>query len=224
MFVNIRFLSKEEKLQQFKLMKNGDNEARNRLVESITPLVIKIVKKYPGVIKNYKDLVSDSLIYIIENIHRWEPERGSLSTFITKIVSNFVGNRKYFYYSILKIGTRTAKIATNLEDKNLNWENLSPRSAFNTTVAQNILFHNTGETIANHPDERIFFKFDEENEWKNKCDLYNSLNRLSSKERDILISHFMNGVVYRELGKKYGVSGKRVQQIAQVAMEKIRKE
>tara|TARA_R110002020_G_scaffold46539_27_gene132466 strand:- start:971 stop:1723 length:753 start_codon:yes stop_codon:yes gene_type:complete len=83
-------LSKEQKHSLFEKMNSGDEDARNQLISSCLPLVIKVATKF---YKKYKKVIDlDDLIQIgnfalSSRIKSFNPEY-ELSTFATRVVSN----------------------------------------------------------------------------------------------------------------------------------------
>src|SRR4051812_43131745 len=63
----------KENARLHRKMKKGDINARNLLVESVLPLVVKIVSKWNALSHNYADLIEECNLYLVQNIHKWEP-------------------------------------------------------------------------------------------------------------------------------------------------------
>ena len=70
-------------------MKNGDEEARNILIEKNLRLVAHIVKKYSNTKIEQDDLISIGTIGLIKGINSYNIEKGSkLSTYISRCIDN----------------------------------------------------------------------------------------------------------------------------------------
>lgn len=63
--------------------------------------------------------------------------------------------------------------------------------------------------------EIAFFSKDHE------AGLNEALSRLSSEERDVIISRYKNGISLREIGDKYGVTRERIRQIEEKTVKKL---
>lgn len=53
-------------------------------------------------------------------------------------------------------------------------------------------------------------------------DVWNALECLDEKKRDVVVSYYVKGETYKEIGKRYGVSGNRIMQITQGALRRLR--
>ena len=83
-------LSPEEERDAFKLMKNGDREARKKLIEHNLRLVSHIVKKYYTQSKNQDDLTSRGTIGLIKAVDTFSAENGArFATYASKCIQNF---------------------------------------------------------------------------------------------------------------------------------------
>ena len=80
--------SEEEKIALEK-MKNGDDEARNILIERNLRLVAHVVKKYSNTKVEQDDLISIGTIGLIKGINSYNLEKGSkLSTYVSRCIDN----------------------------------------------------------------------------------------------------------------------------------------
>lgn len=80
--------SEEEKIYLEK-MKNGDEEARNILIERNLRLVAHVVKKYSNTKVEQDDLISIGTIGLIKGINSYNLEKGSkLSTYVSRCIDN----------------------------------------------------------------------------------------------------------------------------------------
>ena len=70
-------------------MKDGDEEARNILIEKNLRLVAHIVKKYSNTKVEQDDLISIGTIGLIKGINSYDLDKGSkLSTYISRCIDN----------------------------------------------------------------------------------------------------------------------------------------
>lgn len=83
-------LSSEEEKQYLSMYAQGDNKAKNILIEHNLRLVAHIAKKYADE-KNLEDLISIGTIGLIKGINTFKPEKNSrLSTYISRCIENEV--------------------------------------------------------------------------------------------------------------------------------------
>lgn len=99
-------LSPEEEKKYLELCKNGDEEARNILVERNLRLVAHIVKKYaPGFSGDCDDLISIGTIGLIKAINSFDSSKGiRLATYAARCIQN----------AILSLWLRQAKYSLSL--------------------------------------------------------------------------------------------------------------
>ena len=84
-------LSSEEERKYLELMKNGDEEARNILIERNLRLVAKIYKKYTATRVEQDDLISIGSIGLIKGINSFDSSKGvRLATYVSRCIDNEV--------------------------------------------------------------------------------------------------------------------------------------
>ncbi|MBR5155349.1 MAG: RNA polymerase sporulation sigma factor SigK [Clostridia bacterium] len=80
--------SKEEKLYIEKAI-NGDDVAKNKLIEHNLRLVVHIAKKYSAGIRDNEDLISLGTIGLIKGINSFDPSKGTrLATYAARCIEN----------------------------------------------------------------------------------------------------------------------------------------
>ncbi len=82
-------LTKEEELEALQRLANGDEEARNLLIERNLRLVAHVAKKYTNTKSEQEDLISIGTIGLIKGINSFSIEKGSrLSTYVSRCIDN----------------------------------------------------------------------------------------------------------------------------------------
>ena len=82
-------LSTEEEQKCIERLKNGDEEARNILIEKNLRLVAHVCKKYSNSNIDQDDLISIGTIGLIKGINSFKPEKGAkLSTYVSRCIDN----------------------------------------------------------------------------------------------------------------------------------------
>ena len=82
-------LSSEEERKCLEQMANGDDEARNLLIERNLRLVAHICKKYSTTNVEQDDLISIGTIGLIKGINSFEPSKGvKLATYAARCIDN----------------------------------------------------------------------------------------------------------------------------------------
>ncbi|TZE83637.1 RNA polymerase sporulation sigma factor SigK [Calorimonas adulescens] len=84
-----KVLSAEEEKQYLEKMENGDEEARNILIERNLRLVAHVVKKYSANNKDIDDLISIGTIGLIKAINTYDESKGTrLATYAARCIDN----------------------------------------------------------------------------------------------------------------------------------------
>ena len=82
-------LSSDEEKDALIRMANGDNEARNLLIERNLRLVAHVCKKYSNTNVDQEDLLSIGTVGLIKGINSFDVEKGSrLSTYVSRCIDN----------------------------------------------------------------------------------------------------------------------------------------
>ena len=82
-------LSKEEELDYVLKARNGDIEARNKLIEHNLRLVVFLAKKYESTVYDLEDLVSIGSIGLIKGIETYKPDKNiKLATYSSRCIAN----------------------------------------------------------------------------------------------------------------------------------------
>ncbi len=195
-------LSKEDEEKCIKLLKEGNIEARNKLIEHNLRLVAHIVKKYDNK-KDNDDLISIGTIGLIKGIDSYS---NSHNTKITTYIARCIENEILMYYRNNKKHNK------------------------NISINESIGFDKEGNEITildilktDNPD------FIEDIHKKNNINLLkNYFNILTEREKDILIKRYglnnENEVTQKDIAKKLGISRSYVSRIEKRALTKILRE
>lgn len=82
-------LTKEEETRCLERLAQGDEEARNLLIERNLRLVAHVAKKYTNTKSEQEDLISIGTIGLIKGINSFSVEKGSkLSTYVSRCIDN----------------------------------------------------------------------------------------------------------------------------------------
>jgi len=88
-------LSQSEEKKYLRLMANGNQEARNILIEHNLRLVAHIVKKFENTGEDSEDLISIGTIGLIKAIESYSPGKGTkLATYAARCIENEIVNSK----------------------------------------------------------------------------------------------------------------------------------
>lgn len=185
-------------------MKNGDEEARNVLIERNLRLVAHVVKKYSNTKVDQDDLISIGTIGLIKGINTFNVDKGSkLSTYVSRCIDN----------EILMYLRSTKKLNAEVY---LN-EPIGKDKDDNVVTLQEVL-ENDDRNIEDEVDLKIKIK-----------KLYNKIGEvLKDREKTIIELRFgLDGhkpKTQHEIAKMMGISRSYVSRIETKAIGKLSKE
>ncbi len=185
-------------------MANGDETARNRLIERNLRLVAYIAKKYANTNYEQEDLISIGTIGLIKGVNSFNLEKGSrLSTYVSRCIDN----------EILMHLRATKKLNAEVH---LN-EPIGKDKDGNVVTLQEVL-ENEERSIEDEVDIKIKIK-----------KLYDKMkNVLKDREKIIIESRYgLDGnepKTQKEIAKSMGISRSYVSRIESKAIEKLSKE
>lgn len=195
-------LSTKEEADYLRRCKEGDKEARDKLIEHNLRLVAHIVKKYNMIDKETDDLISIGTIGLIKAIDTFDDQKGiRLATYASRCIDNEL-------LMMLRSGKRLAKevylydpIGSDREGNEINLLDIIEEAEID--IVENIvleddikkLYHIIGKVLTDREREII-------------CLRYGLSNR---KE-----------VTQREIASKLGISRSYVSRIEKKALKKLR--
>ncbi len=197
-----RALSKEEEEEFFKRTRNGDMNARNKLIEHNLRLVAHIVRKYYVSYKNQDDLISVGTIGLIKAIDSFNTTNGAkFATYAAKCIQNEI---LMLFRSQKKLGYEVSLNDTIDIDKDGN-----PLTYIDIVCVE--------DTIAEDLDKKI----------KITKALDYIKNNLDDREKQIIVMRYGLGntkaYTQREVADKLKISRSYVSRIEKSILEKINK-
>tara|TARA_R110000765_G_C18898894_1_gene603830 strand:+ start:594 stop:1334 length:741 start_codon:yes stop_codon:yes gene_type:complete len=112
-------LTNEERQTFYTRMKSGDTIARDELVHSCLPLVIKIAEKFSFNNKHIdlEDFIQEGNIALVRSVDNWNPKLGSLTNLVHNAVTNALINEVHkARYKIKTPYSLTAYASKTLRD------------------------------------------------------------------------------------------------------------
>lgn len=195
-------LSKEDEKIYLQKLKNGDKNAKNKIIEHNLRLVAHIVKKYTSDSEEQDDLISIGTIGLIKGVNTFDESKGiKLATYASKCIENEI--LMYF---------RNKK--KNSQDISIN-EPIDTDSEGNPLTLMDIIFvqEDTSEKI----DEKLMIK-----------KLYNYISEIEDeREKQIIIMRYglysTQPYTQKQIAKKLNISRSYVSRIEKKVIEKLRK-
>ena len=197
-------LSAEEERKYLELMKTGDEEARNILIERNLRLVAHVCKKYTTTKVEQDDLISIGTIGLIKGINSFEASKGvKLATYVARCIDNEI---LMFLRTTKKLGAEVYLEDSIGKDKDDN------------TVTLKEVLENDERSI----DEEVDLKFKIRKLYKKMKEV------LKDREKTIIELRFgLNGKkpkTQQEIAKNMGISRSYVSRIETKAIGKLSKE
>ena len=197
-------LSGEEEKRYIERLKNGDEEARNILIERNLRLVAHICKKYATTKIDQDDLISIGTIGLIKGINSFKPDKGiKLSTYVSRCVDNEI---LMYIRSTKKLNSEVYLEDTIGKDKDDN------------TVSLQEVLENNDRDVEDAVDLKIKIK-----------KLYEKIKEvLKDREKTIIELRFgLDGnkpKTQKQIAKMMGISRSYVSRIETKAIGKLAKE
>lgn len=197
-------LTPEEEMKYLEAYRNGDEEAKNILIERNLRLVAHIVKKYSSFTKDIDDLISIGTLGLIKAITTFDAEKGTkLATYAARCIENEI--------------LMTIRNVKKTRNEVFLQEPIGVDKEGNEISLMDIL-GTDGDSIINEVDNRIQIK--------------KLMNRMKSslKDREKLVIELryglLNGVnkTQMEIAKALGISRSYVSRIEKKALSKLAKE
>ena len=194
-------LSPEEERNCFLRMKQGDQRAREQLIEHNLRLVAHIVKKYYSSYKNQDDILSIGTIGLIKAIDSFKIENGAkFATYASKCLQNEI---LMYFRSQKKLGNEVSIHEVIDTDKDGN-----PLTYIDVVSSE--------DTIAEDLDLKI----------KSARAIKIIREELTEREQEIIIGRYGLGsspaATQREIADRMGISRSYVSRIEKSALKKLR--
>lgn len=196
-------LTAKQEREALERLKQGDDSARDLLVEHNLRLVVHIIKKYYSNYSEQDDLISIGTIGLIKAVNSFDYEKGTkLVTYASRCIENEI--LMYF---------RSQKKSS--QDISMN-EPIDTDSEGNPLTLSDIIF--TDGTVDDDIEKRLKIE--------RMCKLIN--NMPDSREKTIIIKRYgLDGnfpLAQREIAEKLGISRSYVSRIEKKVLEDLRKD
>ncbi len=240
----LKVLKNDEMLQKFKDYQNGNELAKEDIVNGNLKLVLSIIKKYNNGKHDMNDLFQIGCVGLIKAVDNFDPNYGVM--FSTYAVPLILGEVKRFIrdstqvriarsirdnaYKILQFKddyqTKYGKEPTNEEicksldmtiyDLQLSLDSLKePMSIFEP------IYNDGGDTIY-LADQIADIKNNNEDR-DNIISLRRALLKIKSRERNILTDRYIVGKTQSEIAEELGVSQAQVSRIEKTAINNVKR-
>ena len=195
-------LSEKQEKEYLERAANGDNEARNKLVEHNLRLVAHIIKKYYGVQTEQDDLVSIGTIGLIKAVNTFKPDKNiRLSSYASRCIEN-------------EILMHFRSVKKSAQDVSLN-ETIDTDKDGNPLTLMDIMA--VDDTILDDLDKKL-----------NSRKLGQFIREeLSGREKTVILLRYGLGgtepLTQKEIAKQLGISRSYVSRIETKALKELKK-
>lgn len=241
---NIKVLTNEEMTGLFIKYREGNEQAKEELVNGNLKLVLSILKSFSGRVDNMDDLFQVGVIGLIKAIDNFDLSYGlKLSTYACPLI---VGECKRFLrdnssirvarstkdtaYKVLKAKEELTnelgrEPTIDMIAKKLEITELEVNDALNSMKdiisMYEPIYNDGGDTI--YLADQLEDKKDELYSIDYKISLKDGLSKLKEKERYILYERYIYGKTQLELAEEIGISQAQISRLEKSAIENMKK-
>ena len=237
-------LSNEEQHELLNRMKNGDEEARDKMINGNLRLVLSIIKRFYGRGENLDDLFQIGCIGLIKSVDNFDLSQNvQFSTYAVPMVIGEI--RRYLRdnnmvrvsrsvrdlaYKVLAIKEKYRKEEqkeVTIEEiaKELNLE--KEEIAFCLDAIQDPI--SLQEPVYGDETENIYVmdqikdKKNSDDNWAENITITEALEKLRGKEKEIINKRFFEGRTQMEVAEEIGISQAQVSRLEKNAISHIRR-
>lgn len=237
-------LKQEEKEQLFSKIEEGDMDARNRYIEGNLRLVLSIIKRFSSSNENVDDLFQIGCIGLIKAIDHFDSSL--MVQFSTYAVPMIMGEIKRY----LRDNGSSIRVSRSLKDtaykviytreqmtkKNLKEPTIEEISAEIGISPEDIIYAmdamqspmslyepiytDGGDTL--YVMDQIRDKKSSEENWVEQLSISDAIERLSSREKEIITLRFFEGKTQTEVANLIGISQAQVSRLEKNALKIMR--
>jgi RNA polymerase sporulation-specific sigma factor len=240
----LEVLKKDEAVELFKRAKCGDIEARQRLINGNLRLVLSIIKRFDRKNESIDDLFQVGCIGLIKGIDNFDTTLNVLpSTYLVPMIigeirrylrdNNFIRVSRSLRdtaYKALQI--REKMIAKNSKEPTIEEIakalEISPEDIAEALEAIQEpvslfepVYHNDGDTL--YVMDQMSDDKETDSMWLDSISLNEAMDKLSEREKKILMLRFFEGKTQMEVSDEVGISQAQVSRLEKSALKHMRK-
>lgn len=240
----LKVLPEKEKMRLLKLAKEGDQNARDQLIQGNLRLVLSVIQKFTNRGESLDDLFQIGCIGLIKSIDNFDISQNV--RFSTYAVPMIIGEiRRYLRdNSSVRISRSMRDIAykaIQIKERMINENNKEPtieeiaeemevpsenivlalESIVEPVSLYEPVFSDGNDTV--YVMDQIGDKNDDNN-WLDEIALKQSIKNLNKREKQILSLRFLKGKTQMEVASEIGISQAQVSRLEKGAMKKVKKQ
>ena len=240
----LQVLTSDETKELFKLMKNGDKDAREKIINGNLKLVLSVIQRFGGRGENADDLFQIGCVGLIKAIDNFDTSLDiQLSTYAVPMIIGEI--RRYLRdnnmvrvsrsirdlaYKVLQAKeklTREKGKEPTIEEiaKELNVDKeeiIVSLDAIQDPVSLQEPVYNDGQESLYVMDQ-VKDKKNTDELWTENITMSEALKRLNDKERMIIDKRFFEGRTQMEVADEIGISQAQVSRLEKGALERMKK-
>ena len=244
-------LSKEDEVRYAKAAANGNQEAKNALINHNLRLVVSIAKKYMGRGLTLSDLIQEGNFGLIKATEKYDVDKGfRFSTYATYWIKQSISRAVMDQTRNIRIPIHVIELISKIKKAERDFQqsyNREPKEAdvaavlgldvkkikeayswMKDTSSLDVVVGDDEDTTVGSfiEDESVADSFMNIEDDERKEAVQNILNTLTDREQLIIKNRFGIGMnrakTLDEIGKELGISRERVRQIEAIALKKLR--
>ncbi|MDD5945326.1 MAG: RNA polymerase sporulation sigma factor SigG [Clostridia bacterium] len=240
----LEVLTREEAAELFKKAKNGDMEARQKLINGNLRLVLSIIKRFDYKNESVDDLFQVGCIGLIKGIDNFDTSLNVLpSTYLVPMIigeirrylrdNNFIRVSRSLRdtaYKALQVKERlTSKNSREPSVEEIAKElDMTPEEVTESLEAIQDpvslfepVYHNDGDAL--YVMDQMSDDKEMDSIWLDNISLNEAMNKLSDREKKILTLRFFEGKTQMEVSDEIGISQAQVSRLEKSALKHMKK-
>ena len=237
-------LTREEKEELLRQIKNGNEEARNKFINGNLRLVLSVIQRFYGRGENADDLFQIGCVGLIKAIDNFDLSQNvQFSTYAVPMIIGEV--RRYLRdNSSIRVSRSTRDLAykviqckeryTRLNGKEPTMDEIAKElnttkeevafslDAIQTPISLQEPVYNDG-TESIYVMDQIKDNKNSDELWAENLTIIQSMKKLNNKEREILVRRFFDGRTQMEVAEEIGISQAQVSRLEKNAINHIRR-
>ena len=241
---DLKVLSHEENMELFKALNDGDESAKDKLVNGNLKLVLSILKGFNKHNLNMDDLFQVGVIGLIKAIDNFDVSYNlKLSTYGVPLILGEI--KKYLRDNTsIRVSRSIKDNAYQILRFKEDYINMHGREPSNSEISTALgmkeyeigyaleslrepmsifepIYNDGGDTI--YLEDQIADQKEQNKDHDMIISMHRALLKIDARERNILLERFVIGKTQSEIAKSLNISQAQVSRIEKNAMEKVRK-